>query len=1025
MKGAAIFAILLFAFVTPALCKVETDQPAQTARLKIELPPPGRLPWVVFDEKSGLPQHTIVDLMTDQQGFVWAATQDGAARYDGRSWEPVALPREMGTNYPRAMRLSKDGGIWIGTFDGGLAYLHDNEWKIIDKKSGLPSNRIRGLLETTNAQGKTVLWIATDQGVARMENGKISTFGASSGLPSLDTEGLCEAVANGFHTLLVGTANGLARFENGRFVSVPVPKQILGNRIGDIVESRGLHGGPALWITSYGAGMGVLENGEWTILDTTSGLPSNVEVLTKSAAADGSPALWIGSEGGLLRFEHGRFTLFDERCGLPTRIVWKVLETTSPGGLKTLWLGTWGGGIERISPNFWTSFDKSMGMPSGSITSILVSKDNFGHERIFAGTSDGDLAVLEENHFQRIDLPESLRHTILFCLLETKDANGKNVLWVGSFGGGLGKFQDGHWSIYGSDVLPNQRIYTVIESKSSDGTSTLWIGTEGGLARFEKGKWTYFRQGAELPSDLVTQVLETRNADGTNTIWAGTSNGIAKFESGRWSIVRKGNGLLSENISSLQLITASDGTRWIWAGTFAGGVSRIRMDEISGKWETFTTSTHPALPSDTVQSVAQDLQHRIYVGTTRGIARLTPRTSTADDSSEFSVEIFTTEDGLPSGDCQQAARLVDELGRIWFGTARGLAMFDPRFEIPDRLPKPLVIETARLSNNQRKLNSGDSLSYAERNLSFDAALLAYGSESRIRYRYQLIGFDPQPSKWSARGSKEYTNLSAGNYSFNIWGRDARGNISGPAMIAFQIRPAPWLTIWAFGLYIFLLFAGVYGAMHWRVRLLSRRTKQLESAVAERTKELSAARDKLEQLASQDGLTQLANRRRFDSVLENEWKRAQRGGHWFSLALLDVDFFKRYNDHYGHAQGDTCLRAVAQATAAQCHRATDLVARYGGEEFVLILPETDPEGVRILLKSVLHAVDSLQIEHSKSTCATNVTVSLGAVSLKPTLASTSLSAIQMADQMLYKAKENGRHQAMHEDGNGPPQQINPS
>src|SRR6185295_18509784 len=119
---------------------------------------------------------------------------------------------------------------------------------------------------------------------------------------------------------------------------------------------------------SYGAGLGVLENGAWTLLDTASGLPSNVEVLTPSRADDGSPALWIGSEGGLLRFEHGRFTLYDERNGLPVRTIWKVLETTSASGLRTVWLGTYGAGILRLSPNHWTAFDSSVGMPAGAVT---------------------------------------------------------------------------------------------------------------------------------------------------------------------------------------------------------------------------------------------------------------------------------------------------------------------------------------------------------------------------------------------------------------------------------------------------------------------------------------------------------------------------------------------------------------------------------------------------------------------------------------------------------------------------------
>jgi len=109
----------------------------------------------------------------------------------------------MGSNYPRAMRTARDGGLWIGSFDGGLGLLRDGVWKTFDTNSGLPSNRIRGLLETSDVQG-TALWIATDRGVARMKDGAIKVFDEATGLPSLDTEALCETVgANGETGLLV------------------------------------------------------------------------------------------------------------------------------------------------------------------------------------------------------------------------------------------------------------------------------------------------------------------------------------------------------------------------------------------------------------------------------------------------------------------------------------------------------------------------------------------------------------------------------------------------------------------------------------------------------------------------------------------------------------------------------------------------------------------------------------------------------------------------------------------------------
>jgi ligand-binding sensor domain-containing protein len=551
--------------------------PARTRRLVIEPAPPGRLPWISFDERSGLPQHTIVDMLEDRKGFVWAATQDGAARFDGRTWTTVNLPASMRTNYPRAMRLAKDDGLWIGTFDGGLAHLRDDTWTITDETSGLPSNRIRGLLETTDAGGGTALWIATEKGVARLQDGRVTAFGEGSGLPSLDAEGLGEiAGENGERLLIVGTAQGLARFDKDRFVPVPVPRQILGHRIVDVVESAGLYGGPALWITSYGGGMAVREAGAWTVLDTESGLPSNVEVITRSQARDGSPALWIGTEGGLLRFEKGRFTLYDERSGLPIRIIWKVLETTSAGGLKTLWLGTWGGGVVRLSENHWRSFDSTTGMPAGAITSVLASRRD-GGQTIWAGTSDGGLARFENGRFRAVELPGPLRHTIVFSLLETEDADGRPSLWVGSFGGGLGRLKDGRWTVYDPRSLPNERVYAVRETKRDDGSAEIWIGTEGGLGRLADGKWTVFRK--ELPSEMVTQVLETRRRDGARTLWAGTSRGIARLEDGRWSVVGKDAGLLSANVVALEPVTDADGTQWVWAGTFSGGASRVRLED--------------------------------------------------------------------------------------------------------------------------------------------------------------------------------------------------------------------------------------------------------------------------------------------------------------------------------------------------------------------------------------------------------------------------------------------------------------
>ena len=180
-------------------------------------------------------------------------------------------------------------------------------------------------------------------------------------------------------------------------------------------------------------------------------------------------------------------------------------------------------------------------------------------------------------------------------------------------------------------------------------------------------------------------------------------------------------------------------------------------------------------------------------------------------------------------------------------------------------------------------------------------------------------------------------------------------------------------------------------------------------------DLKHARDLLESLAMIDAVTGIANRRRLDEVLEGEWKRAVRSRASLSIALADLDFFKKLNDTYGHARGDECLRAVAQALRSTARRPTDLVARYGGEEFALVIPDSDAMAMRGLLQNALAAVRNLGLPHSASEVATHVTVSIGAVTVVPAVAGGDpLSTMETVDRLLYDAKHSGRNHAVHID-----------
>ena len=166
---------------------------------------------------------------------------------------------------------------------------------------------------------------------------------------------------------------------------------------------------------------------------------------------------------------------------------------------------------------------------------------------------------------------------------------------------------------------------------------------------------------------------------------------------------------------------------------------------------------------------------------------------------------------------------------------------------------------------------------------------------------------------------------------------------------------------------------------------------------------------LQRLMNSDGLTGLSNRRHFDEYLELEWRRATREQTQLSLMMIDVDYFKAYNDGFGHLEGDEALRQVAKAIREGCSRPSDLPARYGGEEFAMVLPSTSPGGARLLAEKLRHSVAALNIPHVAPEPGSCLTVSIGVATMTPEPGMNCRQLILDADKGLYQAKNNGRNQ----------------
>lgn len=203
-----------------------------------------------------------------------------------------------------------------------------------------------------------------------------------------------------------------------------------------------------------------------------------------------------------------------------------------------------------------------------------------------------------------------------------------------------------------------------------------------------------------------------------------------------------------------------------------------------------------------------------------------------------------------------------------------------------------------------------------------------------------------------------------------------------------------------------LLARVHSALRLKMETDSR--KERERELLEMTELLDEANKKLTRMSYLDGLTSVPNRRYFNEFFKREWKNAIRLSNYISLIMLDIDFFKAYNDTYGHLNGDDSLKKVARTLNDALKRPRDFLCRYGGEEFIAVLPDTDARGAFEVANRFLREVKNLKICHKTSTVDKNVTISVGVATTKPGRKTKANSLVSKVDKVLYEAKQNGRN-----------------
>lgn len=962
-------AFLLFALWLPVLAALSVRS-AQALDPRKAITQYGHVAWTA---DAGLPQNSVICLAQTDDGYLWMGTQEGLARFDGVRFK-VFDPKN--STFPdifvSSLLKDRDGTLWIGTQGAGLTHYANGSFRVYTTREGLPHNYAYVLYQDHAGS----LWIGTQGGgLAKLENGRFVTYGVPEGLVDKIVWAITEDHEG---SLWIGTNHGLTRFQSGQFRTWTVRDGLPS----DIIRTLFTDKDGVLWVGTE-SGLVTRKDGAWISYTTASGLPSNrISVIYQDRAG----TLWFGTDGGgLVRRRSGQFETFTTKEGLSSDLVLSIFEDRE----GSLWIGSTGGGVDQLRDTKFTTYTTREGLPQDVVRSIFQDRSG----TLWIGTGGAGLASLKEGQVSTYAAREGLLNGLVRALFQ--DEQGR--LWIGTHGG-LAELSRGRIRTYSvAQGLSNPIVYAL----AGDRNGNLWIGTEGGLNRFRDGSFQTYTTADGLPHDVI-RVLHT---DQKGNLWIGTrGGGLSCFRNGRFVTYTTKDGLGSNVV--LEIHEDAEGALWI--GTGGGGLSELQ----DGKFRTFTS--RDGLFDDVIMRILEDSQANLWMTCNKGVFRVAKsqlRDLSGGRRKRVQSISFGKSDGMLSRECNggsQPAGWQTQDGHLWFPTLKGAVSIDPN-DIPiNRERPPVIIEEFLVNNSSLPIKGRIRLPPGNNKLEFRYTALSFLAPELVRFRYQLERFDRNWVDAAARRIAYYTNVPAGRYRFRVLACNNDG-IWSPvgASLDFEQSPFFYNTIWFYALVLtttVLLGAGSY-RLH--IRHLKTRQEELARLVEERTLELESANKELQRLSTVDALTGVANRRRCDQSLQEQWRRTYRSGSALSAILFDIDFFKSFNDHYGHQRGDECLRQIAEAAAKCAKRTGDLAGRYGGEEFLLLLPETEAPGALVVAEALQCGIEALRIPHEYSEVAKIVTVSIGVATIYPRDGLPPDQLLSAADAALYRAKNEGR------------------
>jgi signal transduction histidine kinase/ligand-binding sensor domain-containing protein len=732
----------------------------------------------VWTIDSGMPENEIRGITQTPDGYLWIATFNGLARFDGvhlalfNSETPGLLSNQFGT-----MLQGKGGDLWLDSVDRGIVRYHDGVFRTYGTHGRVASD-INGL--TGDEHG--AVWALAGGRIIRWDE-------ASDHFVDIAPGG-----ANGqFRPLLWDSAGFWSRehervrcFTRGRFFDFTLPKEIRGDALwGAALDQSG-----TLWLeTVEGKRVRITTGGVSRMI-----APKSTREVTVGATYDKSLVMHVAP-----RLQRSFEFVSSNR--IVSVIPWHFYEDRQ----GNIWIGTQEAGLYRLQKQVIRSYTKEEG---------LIDRDTYATYQdrsgaIWIGAWHSGLSRFVDGKFTNYTMADGLPNELVTSLFEDREKR----FWVGTHGG-LSMFDHGRFRIPSGPTLPYD---AVVQTICEDRQGTLWFGTRAGVGRYEHGVTQFLTEKDGLAADDTHAIVEGANGD----LWMGGFGGLTRIRHGEVTRWTEKDGLPSSNIWSIY--EDSDGALWI--GTYEGGLVRFK----EGKFTRYSVKN--GLFDNGVFRILEDAHGYFWISCSRGVYRVSKRDLNAFAAGKLKKVASTAYgkiDGMQSIECNggvDPSGTKTRDGKLWFPTRDGVVIVDPDSVAHDSVPPSVMIETAVIDNVAVPVNAPLRIPPGKPNVEISYTAPNFINAAQTHFEYKLEGLDTDWVDAGGRRIAYYSHLPPGEYVFHVIAGNSDGVWNQEGKTLFITVQTPFYETRWFQMLLLLTLGGLV-VLSWRYRVAQLQQAQI-------------------------------------------------------------------------------------------------------------------------------------------------------------------------------------------------------